>query len=224
MLWINYTPVTILKNLLQFLQFWRVCCAVLSCSVMSDTVTPWTGLNPGLPHCRQILYYLGHQGRPRILGWVAYPFSRESSWLRNRTRVSALQVDSWPAELPGKPFEEYVLCVCLVSQSCSTLCYPMDCSPPGSSAHGDSPGNNNWSWLPCPSPGDLPNPGTEPRSPALQVDSLLSEPSGKSTGQLCKVSPSLDYVIHSHDQIQVMHFSRNDIEVHHCVPLSASHQ
>jgi len=32
-----------------------------------------------------------------------------------------------------------------------------------------------WSGLPCPSPGDLPNPGIEPRSPALQADSLPSE-------------------------------------------------
>ena len=37
-----------------------------------------------------------------------------------------------------------------------------------------------WSGLPCPPPGDLSNPGTEPRSPTLQVDSLLSEPLGKS--------------------------------------------
>ena len=36
-----------------------------------------------------------------------------------------------------------------------------------------------WSGLPCPPPGDLPNPGTESMSPALQVDSLLSEPPGK---------------------------------------------
>jgi len=36
-----------------------------------------------------------------------------------------------------------------------------------------------WSGLPCPPPGDLPNPGIEPRSPALQVDSLQSEPPGK---------------------------------------------
>ena len=36
-----------------------------------------------------------------------------------------------------------------------------------------------WSGLPCPSPGDLPKPGIEPRSPALQADSLPSEPSGK---------------------------------------------
>ena len=36
-----------------------------------------------------------------------------------------------------------------------------------------------WSGYPFPSPGDLPNPGIEPRSPALQVDSLPSEPPGK---------------------------------------------
>ena len=36
-----------------------------------------------------------------------------------------------------------------------------------------------WSGLPFPSPGDLPNPGIEPRSLALQEDTLLSEPPGK---------------------------------------------
>ena len=36
-----------------------------------------------------------------------------------------------------------------------------------------------WSGLPFPSPGDLPDPGIEPGSLALQADSLLSEPSGK---------------------------------------------
>ena len=36
-----------------------------------------------------------------------------------------------------------------------------------------------WTGLPCPPPGNLPNPGTEPRSPALQVGSLLSKPLGK---------------------------------------------
>ena len=33
-----------------------------------------------------------------------------------------------------------------------------------------------WSGLPFPSPGDLPDPGIEPRSPALQADALTSEP------------------------------------------------
>ena len=37
----------------------------------------------------------------------------------------------------------------------------------------------HWSGLSCPPPGDLPNPGIEPRSPALQVDSLVPEPPGK---------------------------------------------
>ena len=37
------------------------------------------------------------------------------------------------------------------------------------------PRQEYWSGLPCPSPGDLPDPGTEPRSPALQADSLPSE-------------------------------------------------
>ena len=36
-----------------------------------------------------------------------------------------------------------------------------------------------WSWLPCPSSGDLPDPGIEPRPPALQAASFLSEPPGK---------------------------------------------
>ena len=38
-----------------------------------------------------------------------------------------------------------------------------------------------WSGLPFPSPGDLPNPGIEPGSPALQTNTLLSETPGKPT-------------------------------------------
>ena len=51
---------------------------------------PIQGLNPGLLHCRQILYQLSHQGSTRILEWVAYPFSSGSSWPRNGTRVSCI--------------------------------------------------------------------------------------------------------------------------------------
>ena len=51
------------------------------------------------------------------------------------------------------------------------LCDPMDCSPPSSSVHGLSR-QEYWSGLPFPSPGDLPNLGVKPASPALQVDSL----------------------------------------------------
>ena len=55
--------------------------------------------------------------------------------------------------------------LCLVAQSCPTLCDLMKCSPPGSAIHGDSPGKNTGV-------GDLPNPGIEPTSPALQADSF----------------------------------------------------
>ena len=44
--------------------------------------------NPGLPHCRQILYQLSHKGSPRILEWVAFSFSSGSSQPRNQTGVS----------------------------------------------------------------------------------------------------------------------------------------
>ena len=39
-------------------------------------IVPTQGWNPGLLHFRQILHHLSHQGSPRILKWIAYPFSR----------------------------------------------------------------------------------------------------------------------------------------------------
>ena len=54
-------------------------------------IFPTQESNPGLPHCRRILYQLNHKGNPRIiLEWVAYPFSRGSSWPRNQTGVSCI--------------------------------------------------------------------------------------------------------------------------------------
>ena len=53
-------------------------------------IFPTQGLNPGLLHCRQVLYQLSHRGSPRILEWVAYPFSTESSQPRNQTGVSCI--------------------------------------------------------------------------------------------------------------------------------------
>ena len=53
-----------------------------------------------------------------------------------------------------------------VAQSCPTLCDPMDFSPPGSSVH-EIFQARVLSGLPFPSPGDLPDPGIEPRSPTL---------------------------------------------------------
>ena len=53
-------------------------------------IFPTQGSNQGLPHCRQILYQLSHQGSPRILEWIAYPYSSGSSRPRNQTRVSCI--------------------------------------------------------------------------------------------------------------------------------------
>ena len=68
---------------------------------------------------------------------------------------------------------------------CLTLCDPMDSSPPGPSVHGASPDKNTGVGSKH-SPGDLPNPGIKPRSPALQADSLPSEPPGKHEGSTRK--------------------------------------
>ena len=53
-------------------------------------IFPTQGSNPGLPHCRQIFYSLSQQVIPKILAWVAYPFSRGSSWPRYQTRISCI--------------------------------------------------------------------------------------------------------------------------------------
>ena len=75
--------------------------------------------------------------------------------------------------------------MCSVTQSCLTICDSMDCSPPGSSVHGDSPWQEYWSGLPCPPPGISRGsiPGIEPTSPALQEDSLTAKLPGKPSYQ-----------------------------------------
>ena len=62
----------------------------------------------------------------------------------------------------------------LLVQSCPTLCDPMDCSLPGFSVHGIFQ-EEYWSGLPFPSPADLSNPGSEPRTPALVCKFFTAE-------------------------------------------------
>ena len=68
------------------------------------------------------------------------------------------------------------MCMCATSlQSCPTLCDPVDCSPLVPLSMGFSK-QEYWNGLPCPPPGDLPNPGIEPAflmSPAL-ADGLFT--------------------------------------------------
>ena len=62
---------------------------------------------------------------------------------RSNGRHACIISSFWPPRKTAFPSCYYSCCwCCLVTQSCLTLCYPMDCSLPGSSVHGDSPGKN----------------------------------------------------------------------------------
>ena len=61
------------------------------------------GPNPGLLYYRWILYQLSHRGSPRILEWVAYAFSGDLPDPGIKPGSPALQVDSLPTKLSGKP-------------------------------------------------------------------------------------------------------------------------
>ena len=131
---------------------------VLGRSIASDSVTPWTvappgrntgvgchslfhifptqGLNRGLLHCRQILYHLSHQGIP-----------------------IQLYIDI-------NIYRYKYMCVCAQSLSCVWLLvttWTVACQAPRSMGFSRQ---KFWSGLPFPPPGDLPNPGIEPTSPA----------------------------------------------------------
>ena len=91
-------------------------------------IFPTQGSSLSLPHCRQILYQLSHQGSPSILEWVACPFSSGSFRPRNWTGVSCTAggfFTSWAtreAHIIDEHMREWVK----VAQSCPTLWDPMD--------------------------------------------------------------------------------------------------
>ena len=75
----------------------------VDCHALLQGTFPTWGRNPGLLHCRWILYHLSHQGSPRILEWVAYPSPGDLTKPGIETGSNALQADSLPAELQGSP-------------------------------------------------------------------------------------------------------------------------
>ena len=66
-------------------------------------IFPTQGLNPGLLHCRRILYQLSHKGSPRILEWepIPSPVDLLDPGIKLGSPIS--QADSLPTELSGKP-------------------------------------------------------------------------------------------------------------------------
>ena len=169
-------------------------------------IFPLQGLNPGLPHWRQILYQLSHQRSPGILEWVAYPFSQGASQSRNWTRVSCTAaglftdwaireapppLGLWKPQMAAElakapPGWKWKWKVKVKSFSCAWL---LTTPSTGTYQAPQSMGFSRqeyWSGLPFPTPRDLPNPGIKPESPALQTDTLPSEPIGKpKCGLIC---------------------------------------
>ena len=90
---------------------------------------------------------LSPQGKPKNTGVGSLPLlqgnfpTQESNWVLLHWRCILYQLS-----YPGSPNSEWrfhcIIRVCLVTQSCLTLCNPMDCSLPGPSVYGDSPGKN----------------------------------------------------------------------------------
>ena len=103
-----------------------------------------------------------------------------------------------------------------VSQSCLTLCDPMDCSLPGSSVHGILQ-TRIVEWVAMASTGYFPNSEIKSRSPALQADSLLSEPPEKLKYKLLMpISDQIRSVAQSCPTLcDPMDCSRPGLPVHH---------
>ena len=70
---------------------------VVGCLSLLQGIFPTQGSNPGLLRCRRILYCLSHPEGPRILVWVAYPFSGGASWPMNQTEVSCIASKFFPS-------------------------------------------------------------------------------------------------------------------------------
>ena len=85
---------------------------------------------------------------------------------------------SLPLSISGPCPKSYLIVLCLVTQACLTLGDAIDCSLPGSSVHGDSPGKNTGVGCIDASSRASSQTRDQTRSPALEVDSLPSEPPG----------------------------------------------
>ena len=87
----------------------------------SRGIFPTQGSNPGLLHCRQILYHQSHQGSPNSINWLKM-VKTPVGW----TVKSLIKLLSW------NQFSS-------VAQSCPILCDPMNCSTPGLPVHHQLP-------------------------------------------------------------------------------------
>ena len=139
---------------------------------MSDSVTPWTV-------ARQAPLSTGF---PRQEYWSGLPFPSLGDLPDPGIKPGSLafQADALTSEPPGKAHNlqiaaMFTLLMLSPVHLFATLWTVAHQAPLSMRFFRQG----FWSGLPCPPPGDLPNPGIEPRSPALQADSLLTELQGK---------------------------------------------
>ena len=123
-----------------------------------------------LPALGQLCHPRKSSTQPHIMSWSQEMCGAKSAWLswNHGSQISLFCVLPSAGQCSAKSL-----------QSCPTLCNPMDCSPPGSPVHGILPGRGQ-EWVSMPSSRESPDPRTEPSSPALQADSLPTEPPGGS--------------------------------------------
>ena len=84
-------------------------------------IFPAQGSNPGLSHCRWILYQLSHQGNPRILEWVASPSPGDLPNPGVEPGSPALQGDSLPTGYPGSHGRRYYTIYWILHEAVSML-------------------------------------------------------------------------------------------------------
>ena len=117
----------------------------------------------------------------------------------------------------------------LVPQQCLTLLTPWTV-PYQAPLSVEFSRQEYWSGLPFPSPGDLPDPGIEPGSPALQADSLLSDPPENFAVTTCYITSIIKFsglFFHLRSEGQIYHGKRDFIQhvkfgEETCIPLKAA--
>ena len=92
----------------------------VGCHALLQGIFPTQGSNPGLLHCRQILYHLSHQVSPRILEWVAYPSAGDLPNPGIEPGSPALQANSLLIQSKEEMIDKKV---CLVSTERRVLCH-----------------------------------------------------------------------------------------------------
>ena len=139
-------------------------------SITIDSLFTWASTSYSGNYISTLLYLtlFAELRHSHVLVWVSV-FSSFYSW------VALISATYWyDNHIIMWIYQHFiVVVVVLVTQSCPTLCNPMDYTQLASMEFSRQ---EYWSGQPSPSPGDLPDPGIKPGSPALQANSLPSEP------------------------------------------------